>query len=66
MKKAVMTIVFLAASFASVTAQKNEAAGDREVKFESHAKARYFEKNNSGLKGNSSYLAFTSFKKFEQ
>lgn len=66
MNKIILTIVVLAAAFATVSAQKNVAAAGREVKFESHAKAHYFENNDSGLKGSSSYLAFTSLEQFEQ
>lgn len=65
MNKIILTIVFLAAAFGTATAQKSVAA-EREVEFQSYNKLRYFERNDSGLKGNSSYLVFTSLEKFEQ
>jgi len=65
MNKIILTIVFLTAAFGTATAQKS-AAAERNVEFQSYDKARYFEKNNSDLKENSSYLIFNSLEKFEQ
>jgi hypothetical protein len=48
---------------AAAADDKAEAKG-KEMKFEIHD--GHFEKNNSGLKGDSSYLAFTDWKSFDK
>jgi hypothetical protein len=67
MNKIILTIVFLAAAaFTTATAQKSGASTESRVEFQSYANARYFERNDSNLKGDSSYLVFNSLEKFEQ
>jgi len=66
MNKIILTIVFLVAAFTMAPAQKSAAAAERKVEFQSYAKANYFERNDSNLKGNASYLIFTNLEKFEQ
>lgn len=65
MNKIILIVLFLIAAFDSIPAQKN-AAAERKVEFHSYANARYFERNDSNLMGDSSYLVFNSLEKFEQ
>ena len=66
MNKTFLTIVFITAAFASVSAQRNQTAAERHLKYQSYAGARYFERNDSNLKGDSSYLVFNSAEKFDR
>jgi phospholipase/lecithinase/hemolysin len=66
MNKIILILLCLVAAFSTASAQKNKAAAERQVKFESYSDARYFERNDSNLKGKSSYLIFDSQEKFEQ
>lgn len=58
--------MFLAAAFTMATAQKSRTATERKVAFQSFAEANYFERNDSNLKGNSSYLVFANAETFER
>lgn len=66
MNKIILIVLCLAAAFGTASAQKNKATAERQVKFQSYADANYFERNDSNLKGDSSYLLFSSQEKFEQ
>jgi hypothetical protein len=66
MKKVLLTALFVLplAVFASADDKKDEAKG-KAVEFTHHDKG-YFEKNNSGLKGDASFLTFTNREDFDK
>ncbi len=64
MKRIIFLMAVVALSFAAQTAAP-AVAGERDVAFQRHDSS-YFEKNNSGLKGEKSYLVINSRRRFDE